>query len=677
MRALSIRDMVALLTEVLVRAASASATTEQSSQGRRKPVLRRAGQHRHASTEVIRTLVVTFAVALTVIVGADAAHAAGPQVTVIYPVDGTLTSSPLEAPPHHHYWGNFAVDDAAPGGRAVYARFANASGGLSLQLAGAFEPCATPGTGGSGVIVNVSIDGQLVGRVYYAHLSNITRTSGAINNGDQIGTLYSGSNTGCWQGAHTHVEPKGLTGTACYVSRGLGSGVNGGTALGVIGGGYVGADNQTCPAGAENGAPGGGTAGDGSFLRTPDGSIYEVLGGAPIHVDSCSLLNGCPGLITVPNINGYPTVPRDGTFIRIADGDGPHAGLIARVAGGHLFGLATCVDGCAGVRNLDAGGFFDYDRAHPTVADGTFVRVATGARDGLVARVAGGHLIGLATCVDGCNGFVNVDETSFLEYNRAHPTVADGTFVRVGVGQQYGLIARAAGAALLGLISCEPLDDCRGLVNVDQVGFDNYVSAHPTPRDGTVLKGLPSGGLWRIADGHRTPQSSGAGAVAVNDHSVNVFPLAPCPTGQTGVPPACVTRTLTPIPVVIPASPAPGLVKLGEQGPVRATQGRGQAEGQDQAEGQGQAPQQAQAPHGQARPRAQTLQEAPRPQAHRLCPTGEEASALGAGGSAVSTGLIEAVIGSGRVPPWHDFDRTTRAQALSVEYGLPTESRRS
>jgi hypothetical protein len=524
------------------------------------------------------TAVIALAAALAVALGAATAQAAGPQVTVIYPVDGTLSSSPLEAPPHHHYWGNFAVDDAAPGGRPVYARFANASGGLSLQLGGPFEPCAAAGTGGSGVIVNVSIDGQLIGRVYYAHLSNITRTSGAISNGDQIGTLYSGGYTSCWQGAHTHVEPKGLTGTACFVSRGLGSGVNGATALGVIGGGYVGADNQTCPPGAENGAPGGGTAGDGSFLRTPDGSIYEVLGGAPIHVDSCSPLNGCAGLIAVPSINGYPSVPRDGTFIRVADGDGPHAGLIARVAGGHLFGLATCVEGCAGVRNLDAGGFFDYDRAHPIVEDGTFVRVATGARNGLVARVAGGHLFGLATCVEGCSGFVNVDETGFDTYDRAHPAVADGTFVRIGVGQQYGLIARAAGAALLGLSSCEPLDGCAGLVNVDQVGFDDYVAAHPTPRDGTVLKGLPSGGLWRIDGGHRTQQPSAASAVAVNDYSVNVFPLASCPTGQTGVPPTCVTPTPTPTPLTTPSvvptgpgpSPAVSSASKGPAAPVKA-----------------------------------------------------------------------------------------------------------
>src|SRR3954453_1429106 len=97
--------------------------------------------------------------------GTAVASASGPQVTVMYPVNGTLTSSPLESPPHHHYWGNFAIDDATSAGTPVQARFANPTGGLSLAVVGTFEPCATAGTGGTGVMVNVSVDGQLIGRV--------------------------------------------------------------------------------------------------------------------------------------------------------------------------------------------------------------------------------------------------------------------------------------------------------------------------------------------------------------------------------------------------------------------------------------------------------------------------------------------------------------------------------
>lgn len=250
-----------------------------------------------------RTLVLA-AVAFVAFLGFSAsARAAGPQVTVLYPVSGTLTSSPLESPPHHHFWGNFAVDAAAGAGTPVYARFGNASGQLSLTLGGTFEPCAAAGTGGSGVIVNVFIDGQQIGRVHYAHLSGISRSSGAINNGDQIGVLYSGSNTGCWQGSHTHVEPRGLAGSGCFVSRGLGSGVNGGVALGVIGGGYTAGDNQTCPAGADTATST--PAGDGSLVRVPTGEVFRIAGGAPLHISRCNYTNNCAGLTAVNDLSRF------------------------------------------------------------------------------------------------------------------------------------------------------------------------------------------------------------------------------------------------------------------------------------------------------------------------------------------------------------------------------------
>ncbi len=190
-------------------------------------------------------------------------------MTVMYPLSGSLTSSPLESPPHHHYWGNFAIDDAAGAGTAVHANFANPSGSLSLSLGGTFEPCAAAGTGGQGLIVNVAVNGTQIGRVYYAHLTGITKTSGTISNGAQIGVLYNGSYTGCWQGPHTHVEPKSFSGSSCFVSRSLGSHVDGAMPLGVIGGGYASGDNQTCPSGATS--PG----------NSPTGSVDVASSPAP------------------------------------------------------------------------------------------------------------------------------------------------------------------------------------------------------------------------------------------------------------------------------------------------------------------------------------------------------------------------------------------------------------
>ncbi len=71
----------------------------------------------------------------SILLPVQSASAAGPQVTVLYPHLGQLTSSPQESPPHHHYWGNFGIDIANPdSSTTVRARFANPTGSLTLSL---------------------------------------------------------------------------------------------------------------------------------------------------------------------------------------------------------------------------------------------------------------------------------------------------------------------------------------------------------------------------------------------------------------------------------------------------------------------------------------------------------------------------------------------------------------
>lgn len=209
-----------------------------------------------ARTARRRTL---YALALTAalwLLCAPFALANGPQVSVLYPVTGSLTSSPLESPPHHHagapqYQGNFALDASAGEGKPVYARFANANGALTLSLGGTFEPCAVARTGGLGLLVNVFLNGTRVGQVAYSHLASVTQSSGSIANGAQIGEIFTGGSKPCWDGEHVHVEPRSVTGAACFISRGLNTPVDTSKFLGVIGGGYANVDNRTCPTGAE------------------------------------------------------------------------------------------------------------------------------------------------------------------------------------------------------------------------------------------------------------------------------------------------------------------------------------------------------------------------------------------------------------------------------------------
>jgi hypothetical protein len=194
----------------------------------------------------------------------ESAHASSPQATVFYPLTtGILTSSPTETPPHHHFFGNFAVDDASFGGAAspVFANVGNATGALSLNVVGQFEPCKVAGNGGTGLKVDVLVDRTKIGSIWYFHLSSSGIAGpGPIAVGAQIGHLVTipevGASNSCWTGPHTHVEPGSVSGASCFVNTALNSTVSSTAALGVIGGGYATSDNQVCPPGAEN--PGGG-----------------------------------------------------------------------------------------------------------------------------------------------------------------------------------------------------------------------------------------------------------------------------------------------------------------------------------------------------------------------------------------------------------------------------------
>ena len=191
------------------------------------------------------------------VAGAVPAFATSLQTTIMSPLNsGTVTSNPDE--PHHRpFGGDWSEDLAAAGGSPVYARFANASGSLALNVAGTFEPCAPPnqGRGGVGVTIEVRINGTLLGNVKYLHLSNVTQGSGPIGNGAQIGTVMSGqAATSCWGGPHVHIEPINISKYSCWLRRGLGSGFGSNSAMGVIGGEYASGVNQACPAGAENGS---------------------------------------------------------------------------------------------------------------------------------------------------------------------------------------------------------------------------------------------------------------------------------------------------------------------------------------------------------------------------------------------------------------------------------------
>ena len=186
--------------------------------------------------------------------------------------------------------------------------------------------------------------------------------------------------------------------------------------------------------------------------------------------------------------------------------------------------------------------FAQLDALRPVPADGTFISTN---QDGAVYRVAGGAPIHVPTwdAYGGPQPTVGIDKWALD--NITHPAAhlravpADGTFIST---KQDGAVYRVAGGAPLH-ITWDIFVGPQPTVGIDKWAVDNLTdpAAHmrSVPANGTLLRGLPSGRLWKVDDGRRSPATATAGAVAVNDATAESFPLASCPAGQTGTPPNC------------------------------------------------------------------------------------------------------------------------------------------
>jgi hypothetical protein len=139
---------------------------------------------------------------------------------------------------------------------------------------------------------------------------------------------------------------------------------------------------------------------------------------------------------------------------------------------------------------------------------------------------------------EGCASAVNVAENAYNTYASQYHVIANGTFVRVADGPLSGLVARAAGGALLGLLSCVPLEECSGVVNVAENAYTTYAGSHPTPENGTVVEGLPSGTYWLFNNGEREPTATDEAAVAIDDGGLSLWPIKRSSNSPHGTSPA-------------------------------------------------------------------------------------------------------------------------------------------
>lgn len=392
------------------------------------------------------------------------------QSTVLSPVDGHVSSNPDE--PHHRpYGGDYAFDvHTSRTKRPVYARFRNTNGSLSLTVNTVARACRSGvfAHGGNKIVLNVHINGTKVGTVTYAHLTSIRYSSGAVPVGAHIGdvaTYGDGlSDSSCWRGPHVHVEPRNDAKYGCFFRQPLGTAAGSGTPLGLIGGERAAGANVRCPAGAET--PN--VIGEGSFI-SHGGHVYRIAGGAPIYVSSWNVFGGVKPTTPVASLSQFRKYPADGTFV----GGGNH---IYRFAGGAPIYVSNW-DAVGGVK--------------PAVA---------------IDPAAISH----------------ADGPSPWNHIRRYPV--DGTFI-VGKGTVY----RVAGGAPIWLSSWSHVGGQKPSTAVDPAAISNagrggvWDHLRKYPRDGTQLKGAPSGDFWTVHGGQRSP-ALGPSGIVVSDSGLSVIP---------------------------------------------------------------------------------------------------------------------------------------------------------
>lgn len=290
---------------------------------------------------VLLTLLALVLPVLAVVPGVGAPAASAPsaaKVTLLAPQSGTVTSSP-DQPHHTPFGGDYAFDIS--GGSDVYARFRSSTGDLTLSVNHIRWACGSRqfADGGNKIVLNVEIDGVLVGHVTYAHLTDFPITSGDVPVGARIGRVVTRDDgvvkSGCWTGPHVHVEANNITGFGCYFPGQRTDPVTLDSALGIVGGSPASGINQRCSAKQEF---------EGTIIRRTGGVSWVVLGGIRYHLrtfatDVCAQYHHRYPVISGLSAAQASSIPESGTpydcslnglILNAADGPDPKPSFLFR-----------------------------------------------------------------------------------------------------------------------------------------------------------------------------------------------------------------------------------------------------------------------------------------------------------------------------------------------------------
>ncbi len=423
-----------------------------------------------------------------------------------------LNSGSVSSPPSSHkisYDGHFAMDVAGSGD--VFARLSS-SASVALRVERISAACAEGRQGGAVVRLRAYFNGAPAALLVYSHLADVGVSVGqTLGNGARLGRAATGlpRDERCWTGAHVHFEARNDSSFACYMPLPTGARVSADTAIGRIG--TVGATGVRQPCSGSSGS-----VSDGDLIRTPNGNIYRIVGGAPLHLSRCDYTNGCANVVHVANLDGFQPFPRDGALAANVDDGG-----IYRFAGGAPLWISSCAysPGCGGVVQIDSHAFNANDHMRAQPADGTLV---ANHADGGIYRFAGGAPLWISSCAyaPGCGSVVQVDGGTFSRNGaisgppRMRNYPVDNTLI---ANHADGGIYRFAGGAPLWIASCGYAPGCGSVVQVDGGTFSRNGAISGDPR----MTAYPLNGTYlRIGASHEIRRAAGGAALTLTDCSV-------------------------------------------------------------------------------------------------------------------------------------------------------------
>jgi hypothetical protein len=252
-----------------------------------------------------------------------------------------------------------------------------------------------------------------------------------------------------------------------------------------------------------------GSIGNGSFVSTPDGNVWRIVGDAPILVTDMSQLAIFPPVTPVPDLSGFLDKPQDGTLVSAEP-----SGEVFRFVGGAPVYISDW-NGIGGLQptisindaSLTPFTLFSLGHVNNQPADASFVLAEP---SGEVFRFVGGAPVYISDWngVGGIQPAVVVNDASLssstqFSFGHVAQYPANGSFVSA---EPSGEVFRFVGGAPLYITDWNGVGGIQPAVVVNDASLSSstqfsfgHVAQYPA--NGSFVSAEPSGRVYRFAGG--------------------------------------------------------------------------------------------------------------------------------------------------------------------------------